>query len=85
MSATRTSDFRAKSCICLSLTYTHARFTVPPQALVAGTTPKTLLARLCEGVRRLLEDSVAAMRKGGASSAYAKLDSPFLVHISFQQ
>eukprot|EP00903_Cladosiphon_okamuranus_P015926 g14711.t1 len=55
------------------------------KALVAGTTPKTLLARLCEGVRRMLEDGVAAMRKGGSSSAYKKLDSPFLVHISFQQ
>lgn len=66
-------------------TFTRARFIIPLQALVAGTTPKTLLARLCEGVRRLLEESVTAMRKGGASSAYAKLDSPFLVHISFQQ
>lgn len=55
------------------------------QALVAGTTPKSLLARLCEGVVRLLEDSVSAMRRGGSSSAYGRLDSPFLVHITFQQ
>ncbi|CAM9378240.1 unnamed protein product [Pylaiella littoralis] len=54
------------------------------KALVAGNTPKTLLARLCEGVRKLLEDCVSAMRRG-ASSAYSKLDSPFLVHITFQQ
>lgn len=55
------------------------------QALVAGTTPKTLLARLSGGVVKLLEDSVSAMRRGGASSPYEKLDSPFLVHIAFQQ
>ncbi|CAM9863696.1 unnamed protein product [Ectocarpus sp. 6 AP-2014] len=55
------------------------------KALVAGKTPKTLLARLCEGVRGQLEEAVSAMRKGGSFSAYHKLDSPFLVHISFQQ
>lgn len=53
--------------------------------MVGGKTPKTLLARLCGGVVRLLEDSVSAMRKGGSSSAYERLDSPFLVHITFQQ
>ncbi|CAN0273474.1 unnamed protein product, partial [Hapterophycus canaliculatus] len=55
------------------------------KALVAGTTPKTLLARLCEGVRRMLEDCVSAMRKGGSSSAFEKIDSPFLTHVAFQQ
>ncbi|CAM9160453.1 unnamed protein product, partial [Laminaria digitata] len=55
------------------------------KALVGGKTPKTLLARLCGGVVRLLEDSVSAMRRGGSSSAYERLDSPFLVHIAFQQ
>lgn len=74
---------------------TRARFLAGPlppawarareKALVAGKTPKTLLARLCEGVRGQLEEAVSAMRKGGSSSAYHKLDSPFLVHVSFQQ
>eukprot|EP00904_Undaria_pinnatifida_P007827 jgi/Undpi1/4174/HiC_scaffold_16.g07541.m1 len=55
------------------------------KALVGGKTPKTLLARLCGGVVRMLEDSVSAMRRGGSSSVYERLDSPFLVHIAFQQ
>lgn len=55
------------------------------KALVAGTTPKTLLARLCLGVVKTYEDAIAAMRKGGSKSAYDKLASGFLVYIAFQQ